>query len=163
MLGTQVYLTTYGYSRVIRGKVEDIRLPEGITHVDVIISEWMGYALLYESMLDSVLHARDRFLRPDSGVMAPSQTKMMFALCDASEIYKERVAFWTDVYGACLPIRSFLGVTLINWPSPIGFDLSAMGEHVYDDAIVDVVGPDSLASAPFVIKVSMPRNCQAMC
>ena len=28
--------------------------------VDVIVSEWMGYALLFESMLDSVLHARDR-------------------------------------------------------------------------------------------------------
>jgi hypothetical protein len=32
--------------------------------VDVIICEWMGYALLYESMLDSVLYARDRWLGP---------------------------------------------------------------------------------------------------
>lgn len=28
--------------------------------VDVIVSEWMGYTLLFETMLDSVLHARDR-------------------------------------------------------------------------------------------------------
>jgi len=28
--------------------------------VDVIVSEWMGYALLFESMLDTVLYARDR-------------------------------------------------------------------------------------------------------
>ena len=28
--------------------------------VDVIVSEWMGYALFFEAMLDSVLHARDR-------------------------------------------------------------------------------------------------------
>ena len=28
--------------------------------VDVIISEWMGYFLLRESMLDSVLLARDK-------------------------------------------------------------------------------------------------------
>ena len=87
------------FTRVIRGKIEDIALPDGITHVDVIISEWMGYALLYELMLVSVLHARDRFLRPDSGVVAPSQAKMMFALCDATDIFKERVAFWSDVYG----------------------------------------------------------------
>lgn len=59
----------------------------------------MGYALLYESMLDSVIHARDRFLRP-GGVIAPSQARMMLALCDAADIYKERVAFWGDVYGA---------------------------------------------------------------
>ena len=30
--------------------------------VDVIVSEWMGYALLFETMLDTVLHARDRCL-----------------------------------------------------------------------------------------------------
>ncbi len=80
---------------VMRGKVEELEIPE---KVDVIVSEWMGYALLYESMLDSVLDARDRFLKP-GGVMAPSQCKMMFALCDASEILKDRVTFWNDVYG----------------------------------------------------------------
>lgn len=93
------HLMTDVCCRVIRGKIEDITLPDDVTHVDVIISEWMGYALLYESMLDSVLRARDRFLRPEGGVMAPSQTQMMFALCDATEIHKERVAFWSDVYG----------------------------------------------------------------
>ena len=59
----------------------------------------MGYALLYESMLDSVLRARDRFLKPENGVMVPSQCQMMLALCNASDIYKERVEFWSDVYG----------------------------------------------------------------
>lgn len=78
--------------------MEEIKLPEDITQVDVIISEWMGYALLYESMLDSVLVARDRFLKPD-GVMAPSQCQMMFGLSEAADIYKERVGFWGDVYG----------------------------------------------------------------
>lgn len=43
---------------VIQGVLEDISLPE---KVDVIVSEWMGYCLLYESMLTSVLTARDRF------------------------------------------------------------------------------------------------------
>jgi len=32
--------------------------------VDIIISEWMGYFLLYESMLDTVLYARNRWLAP---------------------------------------------------------------------------------------------------
>ena len=31
-----------------------------VVQVDVIVSEWMGYALLFESMLDTVLYARDR-------------------------------------------------------------------------------------------------------
>ncbi|KAJ7874239.1 protein arginine N-methyltransferase [Mycena olivaceomarginata] len=115
---------------VIQGKVEDITLPDGVEQVDVIISEWMGYALLYESMLDSVLRARDRFLRP-GGVMAPSQCQMMLALCDASEISKDRVDFWDDIYG---------------------FDLSTMSQDLYDEAIVDVVGPETILSTPSVVK-----------
>ena len=83
---------------VIKGKVEDVLLPDGIDKVDIVISEWMGYALLYESMLDSVLVARDRFLRP-GGVMAPTQCRLMFGLCDAGEVRKERIDFWEDVYG----------------------------------------------------------------
>jgi hypothetical protein len=83
---------------VIQGKVEQINLPDDITGVDVIVSEWMGYALLYESMLDSVLHARDRFLKPE-GVMAPSQCRVMLGLCAATNVIKERVEFWNDIYG----------------------------------------------------------------
>jgi protein arginine N-methyltransferase 1 len=45
---------------LIKGKVEDVNLP--VDKVDIIISEWMGYFLLYESMLDTVLVARDRWL-----------------------------------------------------------------------------------------------------
>ena len=84
---------------VVRGRVEDIQLPEGVESVDVIVSEWMGYGLLYESMLDSVLHARDRFLKKEGGVMAPSQCKMQLCLCEGGEIFKERIGFWSDVYG----------------------------------------------------------------
>jgi len=45
---------------LIKGKVEEIELP--VKKVDIIISEWMGYFLLYESMLDTVLYARDKWL-----------------------------------------------------------------------------------------------------
>ena len=45
---------------LIKGKIEEVELP--IDKVDIIISEWMGYCLLYESMLDTVLFARDKWL-----------------------------------------------------------------------------------------------------
>ncbi|MES1920870.1 Protein arginine N-methyltransferase 1 [Bonamia ostreae] len=45
---------------IIQGKVEEVALP--VQKVDIIISEWMGYFLLFESMLDSVLFARDKWL-----------------------------------------------------------------------------------------------------
>ncbi|KAJ4798076.1 Arginine N-methyltransferase family protein [Rhynchospora pubera] len=61
--------------QVIEGSMEDVTLPE---KVDVIISEWMGYFLLRESMFDSVICARDRWLKPD-GVMYPSHARMWLA------------------------------------------------------------------------------------
>lgn len=45
---------------IIKGKVEEVELP--VEKVDIIISEWMGYCLFYESMLNTVLHARDKWL-----------------------------------------------------------------------------------------------------
>lgn len=60
---------------VINGKVEELELP--VKEVDIIISEWMGYCLIYESMLDTVLHARDKWLRKDGkGMLFPDKAKM---------------------------------------------------------------------------------------
>ena len=47
---------------LVKGKVEEVTLPDDIEKVDIIISEWMGYCLFYESMLQTVLFARDKWL-----------------------------------------------------------------------------------------------------
>ena len=75
-------------------------LPEGVDKVDVIISEWMGYLLLYESMLPSVLFARDRWLAP-GGHLLPSSCEMRISASS-----HDRLAFWAEVYGYDMsPIR----------------------------------------------------------
>jgi protein arginine N-methyltransferase 1 len=51
---------------LIQGKMEEVELP--VPHVDIIISEWMGYFLLYESMLDTVLVARDKYLVSNASI-----------------------------------------------------------------------------------------------
>jgi len=61
---------------VIKGKMEEVELP--VPQVDIIISEWMGYFLLYESMLDSVLWARDKYLVP-GGKMLPGRAQVFVA------------------------------------------------------------------------------------
>ncbi|CAE8673838.1 unnamed protein product, partial [Polarella glacialis] len=64
-----------GYGEVItyiQGKAEEVELP--VDKVDIIISEWMGYFLIYESMLDSVLFARDKWLKAD-GHMFPDHAR----------------------------------------------------------------------------------------
>ena len=64
---------------VFETTVETIELPE---QVDVIISEFMGHFLLRESMIDSVIFARDRFLKP-GGAIFPSHCKMLLAPCSS--------------------------------------------------------------------------------
>jgi protein arginine N-methyltransferase 3 len=77
----------------------------------------MGYALLYESMLDSVLHTYDRFSKPEGGVMALSQCRIMSKLYEGRKILKDRVRCLR-----CVPFRIALPIDV--YPPPIGFDLS---------------------------------------
>ena len=53
---------SFAVIKVIKGKIEEIELPEGIEKVDIIIAEWMGYSLFYDSIIQSVIYARDKFL-----------------------------------------------------------------------------------------------------
>ena len=61
---------------MINGKVEEVELP--VQKVDAIVSEWMGYFLIYESMLDTVLFARDKWLAPD-GILLPDKATLFIA------------------------------------------------------------------------------------
>ncbi|XP_024522317.1 probable protein arginine N-methyltransferase 6 isoform X2 [Selaginella moellendorffii] len=89
---------------VIVGRVEEIQLEE---KADVIISEWMGYMLLYETMLPSVVCARDRWLKP-GGLMLPSFATLYMAPITNPDRYGESIDFWRNVYGfdmsAILPL-----------------------------------------------------------
>ncbi|XP_070832541.1 protein arginine N-methyltransferase 2 [Chaetodon trifascialis] len=80
---------------VLQGRAEEIELPE---QVDVLVSEWMGNCLLFEFMVESVLLARDRWLR-DGGVMWPSSAALTLVPCQANSYYAEKMAFWEQPYG----------------------------------------------------------------
>ena len=99
---------------IVKGKMEEVQLP--VERVDVIISEWMGYFLLYESMLPSVLYARDRYLSPlpptstssssssDSPSTLPPRVYPNLATMHIAGMHdrrhrSERVEYWRDVYG----------------------------------------------------------------
>ncbi|KAM6934050.1 protein arginine N-methyltransferase 2 [Xenentodon cancila] len=80
---------------VLQGRAEELQLPE---QVDVLVSEWMGNCLLFEFMVESVLLARDRWLRP-GGVMWPSSAAITLVPCQADSFYTEKMAFWERPYG----------------------------------------------------------------
>ena len=83
--------------KLLKGRLEDITELKD-KKFDVLISEWMGYFLLYEGMLDSVIAARDKYLSP-GGLILPNDCKMhLFAISD-EERYGKTIDFWKDVYG----------------------------------------------------------------
>lgn len=74
--------------QVVHSKIEEFTLPAGYEHVDIIISEWMGFYLLHEGMLDSVIWARDRFLSPE-GLMFPASASINLAPCSVPSRFEE--------------------------------------------------------------------------
>jgi len=80
----------------IRGKVEEVDLP--VDEVDVIISEWMGYFLFYESMLDTVLFARDKWLA-GNGIMLPDRCSLSICGIEDEEYKEDKINWWSNVWG----------------------------------------------------------------
>ena len=91
----------------VKGKIEEATLP--VEKVDIIVSEWMGYCLLYEAMLPSVFFARDKYLAPD-GLVVPSHTNLWIAPVADSEYVADNIEFWRDVYG--FDMKAFLHLDL---------------------------------------------------
>lgn len=87
---------------LIQGRAEDFNTQRliGKKKVDIIISEWMGYGLLFEGMLDSVLRARDMYLKED-GLMIPSHCTLRIAPISDKNWIAESTGekFWKDIYG----------------------------------------------------------------
>ncbi|KAJ5326643.1 uncharacterized protein N7506_009745 [Penicillium brevicompactum] len=104
----------------IRGKIEEVTLP--VEKVDIIISEWMGYGLLFEAMFDSVIYARDRYLVP-GGLMAPSHATMRLAPYADPDFIASHISFWNNVYG---------------------FKMDSMLHKIYDEAVVRSIQPQSI-------------------
>lgn len=109
---------------LVQGKLEDINLP--VDSVDIIVSEWMGYFLLYESMLDTVLYARDKYLVP-GGLILPDKCSMYIAGIEDGNYKNDKIHYWEDVYG---------------------FDYTPFIEIAMSEPLVDTVENLSLITTP---------------
>jgi len=111
-----------GKITLIRGKVEEVDLP--VPNVDIIVSEWMGYFLIYESMLNTVLVARDKWLKP-GGLMFPDKATLYIGAIEDGTYKDEKIHFWDNVYG---------------------FNMSCIKEMALLEPLVDTVPPTSVCS-----------------
>jgi protein arginine N-methyltransferase 1 len=85
----------------------------------------MGYFLLYESMLDTVLFARDKFLRPITGIMLPDKAVLYMCGIEDAHYKSDKIDFWDDVYG---------------------FDMSVIKDIALSEPLVDSVDGRSVMS-----------------
>ena len=113
---------------VIQQPVEEVIL--NCRYVDVIISEWMGFYLLHESMLDSILVARDKWLSPN-GIILPSHACLYIAPVAMKKYHNEHFAYWKNVYG-------------FDFSPAIPLAL----EKFFKQPIIEVVKEDQLMSSP---------------
>ncbi|CAA7027519.1 unnamed protein product [Microthlaspi erraticum] len=113
---------------VLKGKIEEIELPT--PKVDVIISEWMGYFLLFENMLDSVLYARDKWL-VDGGVVLPDRASLHLTAIEDSEYKEDKIEFWNSVYG---------------------FDMSCIKKKAMMEPLVDTVDQNQIVTDSRLLK-----------
>ncbi|KAH6814837.1 protein arginine methyltransferase 3 [Perilla frutescens var. frutescens] len=122
-----------GSIEVAQGMVEELDNAKHIPphSVDVLVSEWMGYCLLYESMLTSVLFARDKWLKPGGAILPDTAT--MFVAGFGREATS--LPFWENVYG---------------------FNMSCIGQEVVEDAtrfpIVDVINSTHIVTNTKVLQ-----------
>lgn len=112
---------------LIQGKMEEIQLP--VDKVDIIISEWMGYFLLYESMLDTVLYARDKYLAP-GGLIFPDKATIHMAAIEDGDYKEEKIGFWDNVYG---------------------FDFSPLKHTALSEPLVDTVDFKAVVTDPSAV------------
>ncbi|KAG7584420.1 Protein arginine N-methyltransferase [Arabidopsis suecica] len=113
---------------VLKGKIEEIKLP--IPKVDVIISEWMGYFLLYENMLDTVLYARNKWL-VDGGTVLPDKASLYLTAIEDAHYKDDKVEFWDDVYG---------------------FDMSCIKRKAITEPLVDTVDGNQIVTDSKMLK-----------
>lgn len=111
----------------IKGRIEDAEIPDN--KVDVIISEWMGYFLLFEGMLDSVIYARDHHLKPN-GLLLPNRCNIQIAGYGNVERHRKFIDFWNNVYG---------------------FDMSSLQNDVLHEAVVELCNPDFILTDSNII------------
>ena len=112
---------------LVRGKIEEVELP--VQQVDIIISEWMGYFLLYESMLDTVLWARDKWLTKE-GLLFPDHATLWVAGIEDGDYKAEKLGYWDNVYG---------------------FNFSPIREIAKIEPLVDVVNEQAIMSTAHCI------------
>ncbi|CAG0923764.1 unnamed protein product [Notodromas monacha] len=123
--------------KLIRGAIEDLGHEAVLKDVDVIVSEWMGYFLLFEGMLKSVMFARDNYLKP-GGLILPNRCDLYIAAVSDRQQFDRNVNMWDDVYG---------------------FKMTSMKNDYLKEVSVEVVRSENVVAEPILLKSFDLNTC----
>lgn len=89
-----------GSVAVLHRRAETVAVADlpGSRQCDAVVSEWMGYALLFEDMLPAVIRARDTLLRP-GGMLLPDRAAVLVAAVSDRRLWRRTAGFWRDAWG----------------------------------------------------------------
>jgi protein arginine N-methyltransferase 1 len=131
---------------LLQGKMEEVEVP--FEKVDIIISEWMGYFLLYESMLDTVLYARDRYLAKD-GLIFPDKATIFVAGIEDGDYKEEKIGCMSRL--TCTHYRSDANTYSLVWDNVYGFDYTPLKETALSEPLVDTVEMKAVVTDPTAV------------
>ncbi|XP_055842586.1 protein arginine N-methyltransferase 1-like [Episyrphus balteatus] len=87
-----------GIIKVIHGRIQDVDLQVSLNSIDIIISDWMGYCLFYQSILDAIIFARDKWLKP-GGLIFPDKAKLHISAIEDQFRKNDKINWWRNVHG----------------------------------------------------------------
>jgi len=121
----------------------------------------MGYFLLYESMLDTVIWARDKYLAP-GGMMFPDKAQLFLCAIEDSEYREDKINFWDNVYGfnmSCIKELALLE-PLVDTCDPQ--QIISSTHQILDIDLYSVKPEDLDFSSTFELKISREDYCHAL-
>ncbi|KAG1714212.1 Protein arginine N-methyltransferase 3 [Nymphon striatum] len=120
---------------LIKGRLENITLPQ--PKVDIIVSEWMGYFLLFECMLETIIYARDKYLA-HGGLILPDKFTIFLAGASDLAFYSKNVLLWKNVYG---------------------YKMTCMKKELLQEACIETVKEENIVTSCCAIKTIDMYTC----
>lgn len=93
----------------------------------------LGYFLLFECMLESIIYARNTYLDKENGLVLPDDFSIHMSGFHSDRLYHEHIGYWSNVYG---------------------FEMNIIAKNILSDGHVMIVPADDIITSDCCIKVN---------
>ncbi len=130
---------------LLQGKIEALDIKD---QIDIIVSEWMGYCLLYETMLPSLIYARDKYQIPN---MCPNLASVYICGFSDEYFYQDKLNWTTYSVLGKIESREKKKCTEFCLHSGYNLDFSSFAEYVCKRIIISNCPVESVATTSAIV------------